>query len=363
MQVTSRLFSDYIKPIPTVATDVLGEVEGLDKSFKFVKSILDLHTALTPYVSESLEILGTAIKGCSEVMIPFQFFKVIKMWVEVKDKSKAGVAALVNITVLTTLGLTKFLAKLKLFDLAALTQKIGAIPVLGTIIQIPLGVFVIGANGFSLIDTRKNLNKNTTKLQAAQIKFNSWKARCTLWDSNKTETDLKKQVESLNDQLTTAYGNPLPADARQQMKLDLFVQSCNSVATRSSTTTPTTSFNAARAYLEFKFNKHQTNVINLKVERSKFKFSILANITIIAVSILGLVGTTFGIAALAATSTPMLVLGVIVATVAIGKIIYDKSHKTQKVAPKLKELQDEIWKEYKHNKNINGIKKKKLILP
>jgi hypothetical protein len=355
MQVTRRLFFGYIKPTTLVAADVLSEVEGLDKTFKFARSIVELQTALSLHASESLEILGTALKNCSEVMLPFQFFKIIKLWFDVKNKSWAGIASLTNATALTTIGITKFLAKLKLFDLAALTQKIGAIPVLGTLIQIPLGVFIIGANGFSLIDTKMQLNKNASKLQSQRQKLHLWGNRCHQWSLqpiHSPEADLKLQEENLNNQLHAVWTNPeAELTARQQSKLNLLIDSCATVAKRIHTEqTPVTLPNAAKAYLEVKHLKWQNRISNLKIERTKFRFSILVNISLIATSILGIAATSLGITAFAATTVPMLVLGLFVASIAFSKIVYDKVHKSPKEAPSLKELQDEIVKEYKHNK-------------
>lgn len=351
MQVTRRLFLDYIKPPIAVAVGVLSDVDGLDKAFKCARNALDLHIALHPSTHASLAILTEALKGCSEVMLPFQFFKIIQAWCEIKKKSWAGIASLVNGTALTTIGLVKFLAKIKIFDLAVLTSKIGAVPVLGTLLQMPLGVLVIGATGFNLIDTKIKLNKNATLLQSSRGKLRPWIGRCRQWSQHAGISTEKELTTHLQASWVKPGGTLTP---EQQEKLKMLIASCVEVTQRLHTTQNSiTLSDTAQAYISVKCRKWQTDVGNLKMERSKSVFSMVNDISLIAFTCLGLAAAVLGIAALTASSFPMLILGLVVSSIAIGKKIYDTTHKTPHEVPKLQNLEDAIVQEYKHKKQLH----------
>lgn len=340
-----------------VTSTLLSEVDGLDKTFKCAKSALDLFAATIAPLSEGFIALGNCFKTCSDLMSPFQLFKTVKSWFERKDKNWANTACLVCGTALTALGIGKFLEKVKLFNMSAAVTQIGNIPVIGMIIQVPMGVLALGVSFFDIIDTSKELlsetilkpnkadeNRKISKLkdfEECENQRTKWKYR--LVDFYKKQLIEDKLPEALRhiqppvnlwttpgsvkfNRGVTEEAEKVMATKAMAAKRDASVEKeKKAVAAKEYTS-------AAKEYLDYKFKKWTVITDNNRVEVKKSRLSIISNISKIALISLGMIGSYFAIAAFTGTAITMLVLGLVVSSIALGKKIYEISH-PKKVVP------------------------------
>lgn len=300
-----------------VTSTILNEVDGLDKVFKCAKSALDLLAACFSPLSEGLVDLGNCFKTCTDIMSPFQLFKVVKEWFDVPNKNWAGTTTLVCVTALSTIGVGKFLEKMKLFNMTAAVSKIGTIPVLGAIIEVPMGVLALGVSFFNIIDTgikithkvdpriddKSNPTINEKSLEGFERSkrlYHKWVARKQAFQQNQGAA----AGVGFDDNVTKAWKKTFQS-FEQGAKVDQ---------------------QGARDYLDFKVRKWKAIMNNSKVENTKSALSIISDISKIVAISLGMVGTYFAVAAFTGATLTMLTLGLVVTGIALGKKIYETSH-------------------------------------
>jgi hypothetical protein len=347
---------------------VFSDVDGLDKVFKCAKSAIDFLSALTPSVPAYLPILGSLVKGAGEVLTPFQFFKVAKEWTEINKKNWAGKASLVGITAVATIGIGRFLEKIQLFNMTAAVSKLGTVPVLGTIVQLPFGALTAGVAAFNVVDAGIKLRKENQPLGRADVartKLQKWNARQqVVANFNKGTFDLSgitsnwtslgvgysKKANAVSAEVNAAAvaaiagavdeATATTAATSAKNAVNLAADTARTTLINRKTTLllqshPTASYNdndadavdAVNAYTAYKVRHWRTEFDNSKTESKKAVFTLASEVSKFALIVLGLIGASFSVAALAASSLPMLTLGLIVAGIAIAKKVYDTRHK------------------------------------
>lgn len=352
------------KPIVKLGHAVLGDADGLNNVFSLLTPAIEVISAITPSVPACLPILGSLVKSASGVIKPFQFFKVAKDWTEISKKTWAGRASLVGITALTAIGLGRFLEKIQLFNMTAAVSKLGNVPVLGSVVQLPFGVLAASVSVFSAVDagiklrkelkakgehdTAKNkLNKWQTR-QAAVAAFNkdmyaeesakkgftaipNWAATCLGVGYSKKADQVAQAInQAYNESADKANETSRTAQTARQENLErktrFLLDSPPSLAADSPD-----AMNAVNAYTAYKVRHWRAKLDNSKVESKKALFSLVSEISKFALVVLGIVGASLSIAALAISSLPMLTLGLIVAGIALAKKVYDTNHKERLV--------------------------------
>lgn len=345
-----------------VGYEVLN-ADGLHKVLGCVKIALEFLGACFHHAPEWVSLLGSSVKVIGEGIMPFQFFKIGKEWADVQNKNWGGRGALVCITTIFAIKAGHFLDKVKMFPLSSFVSKVGSIPVLGTIVKVPFGVFVIGASSFSIADTvlkqKKARRENKTPEYCAE-KLGTWKTRQTFLSPSATtvsedqnDQDNSKLAGSLEQVFST---NPFNKNIKN-VKLALFSDSVRSVTdlyNRANSTNHPGSSDAAdysyrgteNAYVDFKCSKWETKLSNASTERKKSRLSIANNVSKIAFTLLGLAGASLGIAALATNTLPMLFLGLVVASFAVGVKVFETRHKEPHKVPERQGLEAAIYNDY-----------------
>ena len=363
------------QPIVKLGHSMFSDVGSLDKVFKCFKSAIDWLSATAPSLPACLPILGSLVKGAGEVMTPFQFFKVAKEWTEINKKTRAGKASLVGITAVTAIGLGRFLEKIQLFNMTAAVSKLGNVPVLGHIVNVPFGVLTAGVSAFSALDAgiklRKVIRPHGTA-DKANAKLRKWEARQQAvarfnkeqfselsskqefeaipnWNQSGTETSYSDKIDRANQAVSDAFtnartealekdaGDPGTVEAAantikanlSEARVKLITE--KTVQLLSSHPNPTAEnahpMDAVHAYTAYKVRHWRTEALNAQTESKKAYFTLASEISKFALIVLGLVGASFSIAALAVSSIPMLTFGLIVASIALAKQVYDTKHK------------------------------------
>lgn len=304
----------------SVGSTLLSDVDGLGKTFAWGKSAIDTYGACIAPVSEGFTALANCFKTANDITAPFQFFKTAKEWYDVPNKTWAGTATLVCATGLTVFGVSKFLEKVKLLNLGALVTQIGSIPVIGLILEIPVVALVIGVSVFNIADTGIKLNKGIKfdkkfdDLEKSRWQYKKWKAR-------------KDAFAGINGAtLDTLKPREAGGEAWSKSRYDDFTQGAAS------------DNEAATKYLDYKVRKWKTILSNNQIEKNKSIMSIVIDVSKIALTILGLVGSyiasAFAVTWFAtATAAPMLVCGFTVASMALCKKIYDTTYKEPSKVP------------------------------
>lgn len=284
----------------TVASNLLNDVDGLDKVFKCAKSAFDLYGKAWKSLSEGFLALGNCFKVCTNIMGPFQLFRTVKDWYDVRTKNWAGIATLTCVSALTVMGIGRFLESVKLFDYSAAVSRIGNIPVLGSVItRLPVvNLLSLGVSAFNITDNAIELSDTLPELQQRQTELNHWTAR-----------------------RNTFFGAPAaPLNLPQH----------GVWAQRMAFQAAAVGHNAeANAYLNYRVEKAQVNETNTKVKKIKSILSIISDASKIAALALTVFLSWYWSMTLMAVASTVTVLsaGVIVASIALVKKIYDVSHK------------------------------------
>lgn len=191
-----------------ITSKVVSEVDGLSAVFKFATAGFELSAAAWAPLSEGAKTLGDMMKTCSSIMSPFQCVNTVKDWVTVRERFKKegviGIAKLICLTILTVIGVSKFLEKLKILNYSAAVARIGAnpviaainsTPILGLIVQYPLAILGLTVSLITLgVQSSKwSVVSATARFNELQYKKNQIKADAFRLRNNTPEIEREKE--------------------------------------------------------------------------------------------------------------------------------------------------------------------------
>lgn len=266
--------------------DAVADVEVLEKVGRVASGVV---SAINHNATSVPGPLGEVLGGSIEMVNILDFINRIRWFVSATAKCWQETASMVCLTVLQFMESLQFLERVKALSLSRITANIGRIPVLG----IALNVVNFGYRGFDAWTVLKDLSSNRDQLQAC---------RETIAQSTRKLDEVSRSDDQLANQLINEHVQGITF------------------------TTPADS----KAYLSVKYQsevtKYTQELNHVKLERKMLWTSLVDDISNIALGILALAGVC-GVAFLAVTSLPMIILGTVVAAIGLSKYLYQRSCK------------------------------------
>lgn len=301
------------KPSVVVAlAKSLSDVGDTKKLLKFAIVTIDFVGKMPLELPPQFKELHHNFKECSSTLSFLGTVGVVKMWMEDKKTRWQGTVALINLTALQAISSAFFLEKLKLINLSYITMTIGTTPVL----SFAMTYFGLGGSIFSLWDNIREYQETNASKVSCREEWGTW--------SDRKGQFVKIQDNEVDNKIREYFGSKV---------LDLLSSKHLSEQDR-------------KVYLEkrldYEVTKWNTVVAGTSAKLDKLLSGLVMNIVMLAISILGLAGQYYGIAALAATGVPMLTVALVMAGFGVYQMLQSNMKVSQAIINPLESAKNQL---------------------
>lgn len=299
-----------VKDTVTYAANTMLEVETVSKTTKLGAAVIGLKDAIEP-ASAGWKNLYVALKGCIAWLDVLEVIKRIKEWVSGEVKGIWKTLNRICLTAVQTIGVMKFLDKVKLINLSQ-------IPVLGVIVALPAALLGLAAYVFSSIHNGVKVAKACTDARKSAAKLEL--------------LDIKKRVLSLLTESDDKINRDLPglekAYIETKREVEVAKAKKDGVPLRQKWFDFLDKANSGNIgncedAVKNAIQRHSIKEHNAKLDKSKSLVALIADISKALFSALGIIGFFVG-GVLAMTSIPMLALATAAAAIGVFKVFFDK---------------------------------------
>lgn len=270
----------------------VSEVRGVKTLFKFANVTVDLMGKLDSEFPAPLKEISRNFKECSSTLSFMGTVGLVKTWVNDKRTRWQSTVTLINITALQLISASMYLEKVKLIDLSYFSMTIGNTPIL----SLAMSGFGFGVSVFGLWDSLCERQEVKTEYSICEGHQKQWKER----------QDQFKQLKDheIDAKIQEYFGEGLQAPLKDYTDKD------------------------KKEYLEkrldFEVIKSETLLNENQATQKKLQSSLIMSIIGLALTILGYIGQYAGVAILASTSLPMLMISFILSGIGVIQLL--KSH-------------------------------------
>lgn len=318
-------------------------VEGISKIGMLCNRIIEAVKAIFGAVSAGVMNLASALGHFSQIGEFVQSFMRVSQLIKATDKNAHWyeIGGIVATLVYRVIGMVNFIDKIGLANLGSFVSTVGSVWVL-----VPLSAL---ANAFQLTTEIIRLDRNPIELEAAEaalalanlkmgykeavernqkISKQQFKEACgyahnrltaarfTLIEKVGVEDPKIKDIDQLMKMRCKNFYNAIEANYRPQ-----------EIGLGQAIDDPSVTFKKSliNKKITYEIERWEKEVENLHIHKTRSILGILAAITKLVAITLGTIGILTGVAALAASSPLGIIVGLIVAGMAVAKLVYDKS--------------------------------------
>lgn len=319
-----------------VVGDRLASAEGINKASKLGVSIINLVGKIVGALSEGWQAFSNTLRGVAYFLDVTDLITRIAEWIKGEVIGAWKIASRVFLTVFRVFGLIEFLEKVKLINLRSVVEKLGNVPVIGWIINLPSSLLGLVSFSLSLVHYSIETRKYNLRVTLAENRKIAYEARLQYLREQEDPDDVLqnkyiaavKEIRNAKAALNIQKWTPEKVEAREGR----YYWSQGFANTYSNDT----------SILRRKIKVTEVELSNAIVKRGKSIVGIVNDIFKVAIIALSLLGLILG-GILLATALPMLIFGVAVSAMGLYKCFHeavarDYMQKLPKDAPESAQL-------------------------
>lgn len=291
--------------------DRVASSEGINKIAKLGITIISLVGKVLGALSEGWQALSNTLKGVAYFLDVTDIITRIVEWVKGEVVGAWKIASRVFLTVFRVFGLIEFLEKVKLINLRTVVEKLGNVPVLGWIINLPIGLLGVCSYSLSMVHYSLETRKHQLKVNLAE--------------NRRIALDARQQAASTGstDELKNIYCKAIKEIRSAKLSLGLMKSEEAQIDDENiAMQWDDRNGNDEVNELQTRIEESERELSNAVVKRGKSIVSIINDVFKVAIIALSLLGLIFG-GLLLATSLPMLIFGVATAAMGLYKCFHE----------------------------------------